>query len=118
MSKPNIKAILRMAPVIPVVTLERVEDAVPLGRALVAGGLSVVEITLRTEAAIAADRTFLEAMIHYEVDTDLFGLEQARRSISRVDPQLRAALTHFQQALSMLEAARARREAEPVEVGL
>src|SRR5690606_7123031 len=28
------------------------------------------------EAAFAADRTFIEAMIHYEVDTDLFGLEQ------------------------------------------
>lgn len=69
MSKPNIKAILRMAPVIPVVTLERVEDAVPLGRALVAGGLSVVEITLRTEAAIAA-----AAALRNEVPEAVVGL--------------------------------------------
>lgn len=63
------------------------------------------------EAAFAADRTFIEAMIHYEVDTDLFGLEQARRSLSRVDPQLREALAHFDQAELMLNESRARREA-------
>ncbi|HAZ95397.1 MAG TPA: keto-deoxy-phosphogluconate aldolase [Porticoccaceae bacterium] len=39
-------------PVIPVITLDRVEDAVPLAEALVAGGLKVLEVTLRTEAAI------------------------------------------------------------------
>jgi 2-dehydro-3-deoxyphosphogluconate aldolase/(4S)-4-hydroxy-2-oxoglutarate aldolase len=38
--------------VIPVITLDRVEDAVPLAEALVAGGLKVLEVTLRTEAAI------------------------------------------------------------------
>lgn len=38
-------------PMIPVITLERVEDAVPLATALVAGGLRVLEVTLRTEAA-------------------------------------------------------------------
>jgi 2-dehydro-3-deoxyphosphogluconate aldolase/(4S)-4-hydroxy-2-oxoglutarate aldolase len=35
----------RTAPVIPVVTIEDVADAVPLARALVAGGLKVIEIT-------------------------------------------------------------------------
>ena len=39
-------------PVIPVITLDRVEDAVPLAEALVAGGLKVLEVTLRTESAI------------------------------------------------------------------
>ena len=39
-------------PVIPVITLDRVDDAVPLAEALVAGGLKVLEVTLRTEAAI------------------------------------------------------------------
>ena len=39
-------------PVIPVITLDRVEDAVPLAEALVAGGLKVLEVTLRTEAAV------------------------------------------------------------------
>ena len=38
-------------PVIPVIVLERVEHAVPLARALVAGGVRVLEVTLRTNAA-------------------------------------------------------------------
>ncbi|MET0605252.1 MAG: keto-deoxy-phosphogluconate aldolase, partial [Beijerinckiaceae bacterium] len=42
--------------VIPVVTIERAADAVPLARALVAGGLPIIEVTLRTPAAIAAIR--------------------------------------------------------------
>jgi 2-dehydro-3-deoxyphosphogluconate aldolase / (4S)-4-hydroxy-2-oxoglutarate aldolase len=40
-------------PVIPVIVLERVEHAVPLARALVAGGVRVLEVTLRTPAALA-----------------------------------------------------------------
>jgi 2-dehydro-3-deoxyphosphogluconate aldolase/(4S)-4-hydroxy-2-oxoglutarate aldolase len=39
-------------PVIPVVTLERVEEAVPLAAALLAGGLTSIEVTLRTPAAL------------------------------------------------------------------
>jgi 2-dehydro-3-deoxyphosphogluconate aldolase/(4S)-4-hydroxy-2-oxoglutarate aldolase len=46
--------LLRSGPVVPVITLERVEDAVPLARALVAGGLRLLEITLRTPAAADA----------------------------------------------------------------
>ena len=46
--------LLSRAPVIPVLTIERVTDAVPLARALVAGGLSVLEITLRTTIALDA----------------------------------------------------------------
>lgn len=49
-----IDEIMRLAPVIPVLTINRVEDAVPLARALVAGGLPVLEVTLRTPVAIAA----------------------------------------------------------------
>lgn len=44
--------LLRAGPIVPVITLERVEDAVPLARALVAGGLRLLEITLRTPAAV------------------------------------------------------------------
>jgi len=40
--------IMRLAPVIPVLIIEDIADAVPLGRALVAGGLPVLEVTLRT----------------------------------------------------------------------
>jgi 2-dehydro-3-deoxyphosphogluconate aldolase/(4S)-4-hydroxy-2-oxoglutarate aldolase len=43
-------------PVIPVLTIERAADAVPLARALVAGGLPVIEVTLRTAAALDAIR--------------------------------------------------------------
>jgi 2-dehydro-3-deoxyphosphogluconate aldolase/(4S)-4-hydroxy-2-oxoglutarate aldolase len=50
----EIAAIAALAPVIPVLTVERVVDAVPLARALVAGGLPVLEITFRTEAALEA----------------------------------------------------------------
>ena len=41
--------------VIPVLTIERLEDAVPLARALVAGGVRVLEVTLRTPVAIEAE---------------------------------------------------------------
>jgi carboxyl-terminal processing protease len=57
------------------------------------------------EAAFAADLSFIKAMIHYEVDIDLFGVEEARRSISAIDPQLQAALGYFGEAQSMLEQA-------------
>ncbi len=46
------EAILRKAPVVPVMVIEDVASAVPLARALVAGGLPVLEITLRTKAAL------------------------------------------------------------------
>ncbi len=51
-----IEAIAAMAPVIPVLTIDRVADAVPLGQALVRGGLPVLEITLRTKDALEAAR--------------------------------------------------------------
>lgn len=44
--------LLSGSPIIPVITLDRVSDAVPLAEALLAGGLNVLEITLRTKAAI------------------------------------------------------------------
>jgi 2-dehydro-3-deoxyphosphogluconate aldolase/(4S)-4-hydroxy-2-oxoglutarate aldolase len=50
----NAHDVLALAPVMPVLTIEREEDAAPLARALVAGGLRAVEITLRTPAALAA----------------------------------------------------------------
>ncbi|MFO1069489.1 MAG: bifunctional 4-hydroxy-2-oxoglutarate aldolase/2-dehydro-3-deoxy-phosphogluconate aldolase [Geminicoccaceae bacterium] len=46
--------LMQLAPVIPVLRIEDPADAVPLGRALVAGGLRVLEVTLRTERAIEA----------------------------------------------------------------
>jgi 2-dehydro-3-deoxyphosphogluconate aldolase/(4S)-4-hydroxy-2-oxoglutarate aldolase len=47
---------MRLAPVIPVLTVERIEDAAPLAVALAAGGLLALEVTLRTKAALAVIR--------------------------------------------------------------
>ena len=51
-----VDAVFAKAPVLPVIVIDRVEDAVPLARALVAGGLPVLEVTLRTAAALEGMR--------------------------------------------------------------
>jgi len=51
-----IESIMRTAPVIPVLVIEDAAHAVPVARALVAGGLRVLEVTLRTPAALDAIR--------------------------------------------------------------
>jgi 2-dehydro-3-deoxyphosphogluconate aldolase/(4S)-4-hydroxy-2-oxoglutarate aldolase len=48
----KLAALFEQATIIPVLTIERLEDAVPLARALVAGGVRTLEITLRTPVAI------------------------------------------------------------------
>ncbi|MGP2437604.1 bifunctional 4-hydroxy-2-oxoglutarate aldolase/2-dehydro-3-deoxy-phosphogluconate aldolase [Streptomyces sp. JW3] len=53
-------SVLDLAPVVPVVVVEDVADAVPLARALVAGGLPAIEVTLRTPAALDAIRAVAE----------------------------------------------------------
>lgn len=55
----DIAAIAALAPVIPVLTIEDRETAVPLARALVKGGLPVLEVTLRTEGALDALRAIV-----------------------------------------------------------
>ncbi|WP_371737176.1 bifunctional 4-hydroxy-2-oxoglutarate aldolase/2-dehydro-3-deoxy-phosphogluconate aldolase [Bradyrhizobium sediminis] len=52
-------ALLKSAVVIPVLTIERIEDAVPLAKALVAGGVRVLEVTLRTPVAIEAAKAIM-----------------------------------------------------------
>ena len=51
-----IEQVMRTAPVIPVLVIDDVAEAEPLARALVAGGLTVLEVTLRTPAALDAIR--------------------------------------------------------------
>lgn len=48
--------ILALSPVMPVIALERVADAVPLARALVKGGIRLLEVTLRTPVALECVR--------------------------------------------------------------
>ncbi len=53
-SSMRARGMLKLAPVIPVITIDHAAGAVPLARALVRGGLRTIEITLRTAAAIEA----------------------------------------------------------------
>ncbi|MGN6283160.1 bifunctional 4-hydroxy-2-oxoglutarate aldolase/2-dehydro-3-deoxy-phosphogluconate aldolase [Frateuria sp.] len=52
----EIERAMRLAPVIPVVVIEDARAAVPMARALVAGGVPAIEVTLRTAAALEAVR--------------------------------------------------------------
>ena len=56
MFPPDPTPLLSRVPVVPALTIERMEDAVPLARALVAGGLLLIEVTLRTSIALEAAR--------------------------------------------------------------
>jgi 2-dehydro-3-deoxyphosphogluconate aldolase/(4S)-4-hydroxy-2-oxoglutarate aldolase len=58
----NIREIVGMTPVIPVLVLSDVAHAVPLARALVHGGLRVLEITMRTPAAIGCIEAIRKAV--------------------------------------------------------
>jgi 2-dehydro-3-deoxyphosphogluconate aldolase / (4S)-4-hydroxy-2-oxoglutarate aldolase len=52
----QVEATMRLAPVIPVVIIDDAKHAVPMARALVAGGIPAIEVTLRTPAALDAIR--------------------------------------------------------------
>jgi len=62
MSGTRIRSIMATSPVIPVLTIERLEQAAPLARALVRGGLRVLEVTLRTACALEAMRAMRAAV--------------------------------------------------------
>jgi carboxyl-terminal processing protease len=50
------------------------------------------------EAAWEKDKEFLRAMIRFEIDVDLFGVFDARKNLSKIDPQLQYALSLFPEA--------------------
>lgn len=52
--KRSAEEILSSSPVVPVIVIENIKDAVPLAKALVAGGVKVLEVTLRTACAMEA----------------------------------------------------------------
>ena len=58
----DIRDIFALAPVIPVLIIERLADAVPLARALCAGGLPVLEVTMRTPVALEAISAMRDAV--------------------------------------------------------
>ena len=76
----DIGTIMRTAPVIPVLVVDDVSNAVPLAKALVAGGLRVLEVTLRTDSAldvIRAMKTVDGAIVGAGTVIDPDGLDAA-----------------------------------------
>ena len=59
---PRLRALLKLAPVIPVFTPDDVDDAVQVAQALFRGGLPVIEVTLRTPRALQAIQAMVEAV--------------------------------------------------------
>ena len=58
----TLRAVLRRAPVIPVIVVNELAHAVPLAEALCAGGLTVLEVTMRTPVALEAIRAMRRAV--------------------------------------------------------
>lgn len=58
----NINDILQQSPVVPVIVIDQLEQAVPLAQALVDGGLPVLEVTLRSEVAMRAIEEIAQAV--------------------------------------------------------
>jgi carboxyl-terminal processing protease len=54
------------------------------------------------DSVYATDAAFINAMIHYEADVDLFGVEEARRQLLKVDPQWKFASGYFDEAKALL----------------
>ena len=60
----NTLDLVRHGPVIPVIVIQRLEDAVPMARALVDGGVKVLEVTLRTPVALQCMEAIAKAVHH------------------------------------------------------
>jgi 2-dehydro-3-deoxyphosphogluconate aldolase / (4S)-4-hydroxy-2-oxoglutarate aldolase len=71
----NVLELMRIGPVIPVIIIDHIAHAVPLARALVAGGVRVLEVTLRTPVALQAIRA-----IASEVDGAVVGVGTITRA--------------------------------------
>jgi hypothetical protein len=63
------------------------------------------------EDAFQKDRDFIRAMIRYDIDLALFGVETARRRLLVADPQAQFALSQFPDALKLSQSGRARTQA-------
>ena len=92
-----IETIMRSAPVIPVLVIEDVAHAVPIAQALVAGGLPVLEVTLRTASALEVIREMKQvpgAIVGVGTVLNEFALEDALEAGSEfiVSPGLTTSL--------------------------
>lgn len=78
--------VLNAGPVVPVIVINKLEQAVPLAKALVKGGIRVLEVTLRTECAIDAIR-----LIANEVPEAMIGAGTVINALNNSLPSLRLA---------------------------
>jgi hypothetical protein len=63
----------------------------------------VIEQRVRfDDTSFKSDVAFVKAMIKFEADADLFGIEEARRNLTKVDPQVQAAVGFFGEAADLL----------------
>ena len=77
-----LKAILDKTPLLPVVVIDDPGDAAPLARALLAGGISIIEVTMRTEAAAEAVATIAKQAPEAVVGAGtVLNAEQAERIV-------------------------------------
>ena len=83
----NVHDLLRAAPVMPVIVIDDAAQAVPLARALVEGGIRVLEVTLRTPAALQAIRAIArevpDAIVGAGTIINAHDLQQAREAGAR-----------------------------------
>ena len=68
--------------------------------------LTTQKVTI-DEESLKIDLAFIKAMIHYEIDLALFGVEEARRNLIQQDPQARFGINQFAEAQRLTELARA-----------
>lgn len=80
----TIRKILAASPVMPVIVLDRVEDAVPLANALVDGGIRVLEVTMRTKVALDCVRAICaavpDAIVGVGTITNIADMDAAREA--------------------------------------
>lgn len=94
----NVLELMRMAPVIPVIVLDELKHAVPMAEALVAGGIRVLEVTLRTPVALDAVREIVREVkaavvgIGTATEPDHLAAAQAAGASFAVSPGLTAGL--------------------------
>ncbi|SEP79099.1 2-dehydro-3-deoxyphosphogluconate aldolase / (4S)-4-hydroxy-2-oxoglutarate aldolase [Solimonas aquatica] len=87
MSSLSVAAVMNDGPVIPVIVIEELAQAVPMARALIAGGVRVLEVTLRTPVALQAIRLIAdevpEAIIGAGTLANVADLEAALKAGAR-----------------------------------
>lgn len=82
MMQESLVPVLEQAGVVPVLVIDNVSEALPLAQALVEGGLNVLEVTLRTEAALAAVEEIAKHLPDAHVGTGtVLNAADVRRSV-------------------------------------